>query len=67
MKVLLINPPFNRTKGVKSIFMPLGISYLGAILGENDIDVSIYNAELASVIDKRNADLRKPFNKNLRG
>jgi radical SAM superfamily enzyme YgiQ (UPF0313 family) len=48
MKVLLINPPFSRAKGIKHIFMPLGISYLGAMLRENDIDVSIYNAELPS-------------------
>jgi len=45
MRILLINPPFNRLKGIKSVYFPLGLGYLAAILRKNKFEVAIYNAE----------------------
>lgn len=45
MKVLLINPPFQRLKGIRASYFPLGLGYLAAVLAQRQIDVKIYNAE----------------------
>ncbi len=45
MKVLLINPPFQRLKGIRTSYFPLGLGYLAAVLAQRQIDVKIYNAE----------------------
>lgn len=45
MRIILINPPFNRLKRIKSVYFPLGIGYLAAILKKNEFEVAIYNAE----------------------
>jgi len=45
MRILLINPPFNRLKGLKTTYFPLGLGYLAAVLRENGFEASIYNAE----------------------
>jgi radical SAM superfamily enzyme YgiQ (UPF0313 family) len=46
MKILLINPPFQRLKSIKVIYFPLGLGYLAAVLEQNNFDVKIYNAEI---------------------
>lgn len=45
MRILLINPPFQRLMGVKSIYFPNGLGYLAAVLREEGFVVGIYNAE----------------------
>ena len=45
MKILLINPPFNRLKGLKLSCYPLGLGYLGASLKEAGFEVKLYQAE----------------------
>lgn len=45
MRILLINPPFNRLKGAKTTYFPLGLGYIAAILRKNGFEVGIYNAE----------------------
>jgi len=45
MKVLLINPPFNRLKGLKKMFYPIGLGYIGAVLKDNGFEVKIYQVE----------------------
>ncbi|MDP3623825.1 MAG: radical SAM protein [Methanobacteriaceae archaeon] len=46
MKVLMINPPhiLSKYKFIGLVAPPLGISYIAAVLEENDIDVSIIDA-----------------------
>lgn len=46
MKILLINPPFQRLKKIKKIFFPLGLGYLAASLDKNGFICRIYNAEV---------------------
>lgn len=46
MKVLLINPPFQRLKGIAHTYFPLGLGYLCADLSrDNRINAMVYNAE----------------------
>ena len=45
MRILLINPPFNRLKGIQSVYFPLGLGSLAAVLRKNGFKVGIYNAE----------------------
>jgi|GEM_PF-805907 len=44
-RVLLVHPPFNRLKGFKDMYFPLGLGCLSAYLHENGFHVRIYNAE----------------------
>ncbi|MBL7196577.1 MAG: radical SAM protein [Candidatus Omnitrophica bacterium] len=47
MKILLINPPFERLQGIAHIYFPLGLGYLcSSLLNVKEADVWIYNAEL---------------------
>lgn len=47
MKVLLINPPFERLKGIAHIYFPLGLGYLCSALSDiKTVEPMIYNAEL---------------------
>ena len=46
MKILLINPPFQRLKSIKAVYFPLGLGYLASVLEQNSFDVKIYNAEI---------------------
>lgn len=46
-KVLLINPPFQRLKGVYNLYFPLGLGYLASALKESRFDCGIYNVENA--------------------
>lgn len=46
MKILLINPPFQRLKGIKTVYFPLGLGYLASVLEQNGFEVKIYNAEI---------------------
>jgi radical SAM superfamily enzyme YgiQ (UPF0313 family) len=45
MKVLLINPPFQRLQGIINDYFPLGLGYLAGVAAEKGHDVRIYNAE----------------------
>lgn len=44
-RVLLINPPFQRLKGVNNLYFPLGLGYLAGSLKAAGFDCGIYNAE----------------------
>jgi anaerobic magnesium-protoporphyrin IX monomethyl ester cyclase len=44
-RVLLINPPFQRLKGVRNLYFPLGLGYLAGSLKAADFACAIYNAE----------------------
>ncbi len=44
-RVLLINPPFQRLKGVNNLYFPLGLGYLAGSLKKAGFDCGIYNAE----------------------
>jgi len=46
MRVLLINPPWDRLRGVNpDASFPLGLGYLASVLREEGFDVMIYNGE----------------------
>jgi len=47
MKILLIDPPFQRFIGFKAENFPLGIGYLGAVLSKQGHEVKIYDAEFS--------------------
>ncbi|WP_423223540.1 B12-binding domain-containing radical SAM protein [Candidatus Amarolinea aalborgensis] len=53
MRVLLINPPFQRLKKVSSIYFPLSCGYLAGVLEQAGHEVRIYNAEVPA----RNEDI----------
>ncbi|MCK9152578.1 B12-binding domain-containing radical SAM protein [Methanobacterium alcaliphilum] len=67
MKVLLINPPYNNSKYkfIGLVAPPLGISYIAAVLEENNIEVQIIDgaalemswAELENEINKISPDV----------
>jgi radical SAM superfamily enzyme YgiQ (UPF0313 family) len=44
-KVLLINPPFQRLKGVYNLYFPLGLGYLASSLRKVSFECGIYNCE----------------------
>jgi anaerobic magnesium-protoporphyrin IX monomethyl ester cyclase len=46
MRILLINPPFQRLKGLRAVYFPLGLGYLAARLREAGFEVGIHNAEI---------------------
>ena len=46
MKVLLINPPFQRLKALGNTCFPLGLGYVAAGAAGNKHDVRIYDAEM---------------------
>ena len=53
MKILLINPPFERLKGIAHIYFPLGLGYLCAAVSKNaGFDVMIYNIEVPAASEK---------------
>ncbi len=46
MRILLINPPYTRLKGMgHAPYFPLGLGYIASVLRENGFDVKIYQAE----------------------
>ncbi len=45
MKILLVNPPYRRLGGVGSVYFPLGLGYLAAVLERGNYEVKIYNGE----------------------
>ncbi|MBI4581045.1 MAG: cobalamin B12-binding domain-containing protein, partial [Planctomycetes bacterium] len=48
-RVLLINPPFQRLKGVYNLYFPLGLGYLAGSLKVAGFDCGIYNVENAQL------------------
>ena len=49
MRVLLIDPPYDRLMGMKSEWFPLGLLSIASFLNEkHDIEVKVYNAEHTS-------------------
>lgn len=45
MRVLLIDPPYERFIGFRSEWFPMGIAYIGAYLKQRGHNVGVYNAE----------------------
>lgn len=45
MRVLLVNPPFNRLKGIRTVYFPMGLGYLAAVLRDAGFETRIWNAE----------------------
>ena len=45
MKILLINPPFHRLKGLQKTYYPIGLGYLGSALEKAGFAVKLYQAE----------------------
>lgn len=45
MKILLVNPPYRRLGGVGSVYFPLGLGYLAAVLERANYEIKIYNGE----------------------
>jgi len=53
MKILLINPPFQRLKGIAHIYFSLGLGYLCSTISRNSkVDAMIYNAEAPALSEK---------------
>jgi radical SAM superfamily enzyme YgiQ (UPF0313 family) len=50
-KTLLINPPFDRLKGMRFSFFPIGLGYLAAESERNGFCTRIYNADISSAAD----------------
>jgi len=48
LKVLLIDPPFQRFMGFHRYYYPMGLAYLAAVAGEAGHEVTVYDAEHAS-------------------
>ena len=48
MKVILIDPPFERLMGIYNPFFPLGLGYLAAVCKAGGVDVQIYRADIPS-------------------
>ena len=46
MKILLINPPFQRLSRIKNSYFPLGLGYLASSLHSQGYFVRIYNADI---------------------
>ncbi len=47
MRVLLVNPPFMRTRGIAHAYFPLSLGYVGAALRRAGHEIAIYNGESA--------------------
>ncbi|MBD3249371.1 radical SAM protein [Candidatus Woesearchaeota archaeon] len=60
MKILLINPPFNRLKGIKEFYYPIGLGYIASSLKKAGHDVLIYNAD-ASKKDEKTARYKNSY------
>ena len=64
MKILLIDPPYDRLVGFRSEWFPLGISRIAGYLGEYGYEVSIYHAEHGSDTDYKSiVNYSENFNK----
>src|SRR4030066_1280660 len=46
MRILLIYPPFQRLKGLRHVYFPIGIGYICAVLEKEGFYSRIYNAEV---------------------
>lgn len=62
MKILLINPPFERLKKVFNPYFPLGLGYVAAVLADDGHFVKIYNADNGEEIK----DFTAPHNLRIR-
>jgi radical SAM superfamily enzyme YgiQ (UPF0313 family) len=47
-RVLLVNPPYQRLRGMSSPELPLGLLYIAAVLRKNGIEAKVLNLEEAS-------------------
>ncbi len=47
MRILLVNPPFMRLRGIPLTYFPLSVGYVGAALRRAGHEIAIYNAESA--------------------
>ncbi len=45
MKILLVNPPYRRLRGVGAVYFPLGLGYLAAVLEKAGYEARICNGE----------------------
>jgi len=53
LKVLFINPPFQRLKGIAQVYLPLGLGYLCSYLSQDKkVNAKIYNAETPDLSEK---------------
>jgi len=60
LRILLINPPFQRLKGISDIYLPLGLSYLAASIDKEKHFVKLFNVENPSSLEKKeNCDIEK--------
>lgn len=46
MRMLLIYPPFQRLKGLRHVYFPIGLGYINAVLEKEGFYSRIYNAEV---------------------
>ncbi|MFC1757091.1 hypothetical protein ACFLZC_02975, partial [Patescibacteria group bacterium] len=46
IKVLLVNPPYRRLRGVGSVYFHIGVGYLAGVLERAGYEVKIYNGEV---------------------
>ncbi|MDD5136950.1 MAG: radical SAM protein, partial [Candidatus Omnitrophica bacterium] len=52
-RVMLINPPFQRLKGIAHIYLPIGLGYLTSYISKDGgVEAVIYNAELPGPSEK---------------
>ena len=52
-RILLINPPFQRLKGIAHIYLPIGLGYLCAYISKEDsVVAAIYNSEVPDLSEK---------------
>lgn len=48
IKTLLVNPPYQRLRGILSYQLPMGLLYLSAVLKNQGFDVMVFNGENAT-------------------
>jgi len=46
MRILLVNPPYRRLRGVGAFYFPIGLGYLASVLEKSGHEVRIYNGEV---------------------
>ena len=54
-RILLLSPPYTRPVKYLQATFPLGLGYIGAVLEQNDFDVTIYNAEIDPCLESNDS------------